>query len=498
MISKTEPTRIAGAPDTAGAPGAPQGAKGPPPGTSFAFEAGPPRTELDCYDCEVEGRLPKDLDGAFYRVGPDPQYPKNTVPLDGEGHVSMFRIRNGHVDYKSRFVRTQRFKAQHEARRALFGMYRNPLTNDPSVKGLSGGTANTQVFFHHGKLLALKEDSPPVALDPLTLETVNDYYTFGGGMTGQTFTAHPKIDPVTGELVAFGYEAKGLATDDVEVLSVDRGGRVNWSAWIKVPYAGMIHDFGVTQRHIVFLVIPMVTSMDLIRAGGPHFAWDSKLPSYLGLMRRGGDGKDIRWFKGPTWMATHTMGAWSEGEKVYIDMDGARGNQFPFFPALHETGAQALLPGHVTRMTVDLAGSAEAYDMEVLYPEVMGVLARQDDRYHTVPYRYGFLSVFGPGGRGWAMFDHERRVVKTLSLGPDANMQEMCFVPRRNGAPEGDGYLIGVVNRAKENGRSDLVLVDARHVEDGPIATVKMPYRITSQVHGFWVPGEDLPKASTA
>jgi carotenoid cleavage dioxygenase-like enzyme len=77
-------------------------------------------------------------------------------------------------------------------------------------------------------------------------------------------------------------------------------------------------------------------------------------------------------------------------------------------------------------------------------------------------------------------------------------MQEMCFVPRRMGAPEGDGYLIGVVNRAKENGRSDLVLVDARHLEDGPIATVKMPYRITSQVHGFWVQGEDLPKASTA
>jgi carotenoid cleavage dioxygenase len=494
MIAKIEQAGV-GAEAAAGA-GAPQGA---PDSKSFVFESGPPRTELDCYDVQVEGRLPADLDGVFYRLGPDPQYPKRTVPLDGEGHVSMFRIRKGHVDYKSRFVRTQRFKAQHEARRALFGMYRNPLTDDPSVKNLSGGTANTQVFFHHGKLLALKEDSPPVTLDPLTLETTNDYYTFGGGMTGRTFTAHPKIDPVTGELVAFGYEARGLATDDVEVLSVDRAGRVNWSAWIKVPYAGMIHDFGVTQKHIVFLVIPMVTSMDLIKAGGPHFAWDSKLPTYLGIMRRNGDGKDIRWFKGPTWMATHTMGAWSEGEKVYIDMDGARGNQFPFFPAIHEPNASMPpLPGHVTRLTVDLKSKNESYDMEVLYPEVLGVLARQDDRYHTVPYRYGFLSVFGPGGRGWAMFDHERRAVKVLSLGPDANMQEMCFVPRRNGAPEGDGYLIGVVNRSKEQGRSDLVLVDAQRLDEGPIATVKMPYQVASQVHGFWVSGEQLPKASPA
>ncbi|HVX90290.1 MAG TPA: carotenoid oxygenase family protein [Candidatus Paceibacterota bacterium] len=93
----------------------------------------PHRAECDLFDCEVEGRLPPDLDGAFVRIGPDPQYPKppqyeHDVPFDGEGHVSLFRIRNGHVDYRSRYVRTQRWKAQHAARRSLFGMYRNPLT----------------------------------------------------------------------------------------------------------------------------------------------------------------------------------------------------------------------------------------------------------------------------------------------------------------------------------------------------------------------------------
>jgi carotenoid cleavage dioxygenase-like enzyme len=119
------------------------------------------RSEGDIYDCEVEGDLPDDLDGAFYRVGPDPQYPKeekykNDIVFDGEGHVSMFRIKGGHVDYRSRYVRTQRWKAQHAARKSLWGMYRNPTTDDPSVKGLSAGTANTQLVFHHGKLMALK------------------------------------------------------------------------------------------------------------------------------------------------------------------------------------------------------------------------------------------------------------------------------------------------------------------------------------------------------
>src|SRR5579862_1777774 len=165
------------------------------------------RSENELFDCEVEGRIPPDFAGTFYRVGPDPQYPKpaayeRDIPFDGEGHVSMFRIAGGHVDFRSRYVRTQRWKAQHAARRSLFGMYRNPLTDDPSVKDLSRGTANTQIFYHHGKLLAMKEDSPPVVLNPLTLDTVDDYHKFDGGLEGQTFTAHPEIDSETGEMVA--------------------------------------------------------------------------------------------------------------------------------------------------------------------------------------------------------------------------------------------------------------------------------------------------------
>lgn len=458
------------------------------------------RSENDLYDCEVEGHLPADLDGVFLRVGPDPQYPKpaqyaHDIPFDGEGHVSVFRIKDGHVDFRNRYVRTQRWKAQHAARRSLFGMYRNPFTDDPSVAGLSRGTANTQIFYHHGTLLAMKEDSPPVAMNPLTLETVDDRYTFGGGLLGQTFTAHPKVDPETGELVAFGYEAKGLASKDVFVFSTDRAGKVNWSAWIQVPYAGMVHDFGVTQKYVLFYVNPLATNMEILKSGGPHFAWDSTLPTWLGVMRRGGDGKDVRWFKGPGYMCTHTMGAWSDGEKVYWDMDGGDSNQFPFFPQLYEKWDPVKASGRVMRFSINLANKRQkTYDIENLYPGVAGALSRQDDRFHTVPYRYGYLlSSDRATGSRWALFDHHTQQAKFFSPGPDTSLAEMTFVPRKRGAAEGDGYLIGVANRQKENGRSDLLLVDAREPQAGPIATVKMPYRIVGQIHGFWVPAEELP-----
>jgi carotenoid cleavage dioxygenase len=461
------------------------------------------RSENDLYDCEVEGKLPADLDGAFYRIGPDPQYPKppqyeSDIGFDGEGHMSMFRIKDGHVDFKSRYVQTQRWKAQHEARRSLFGMYRNPTTDDPSVKGLSRGTANTQLFYHHGKILSLKEDSPPVAMDPLTLETTDDYYLFGGGYKGLTHTAHPKIDSETGELVGFGYEAKGMGTPDIYVYAATPAGKIHWSAWVQSPYTCMIHDFGVTQKHILFFAIPSAYSPENIREGRVHWAWDSKLPSYMGVMRRGGDGKDIRWLKGDQLMCTHTMGNWSDGDKITMDMDGGTGNQFPFFPSRdpNDKFDPIKATGRVRRFTMDVSSkSNEFYKVETLYPQVSGALARQDDRYHTVPYRYGFLNGRGAdGAAGWVMFDHQKMASQTFSLGPDARLQEMCFVPRNKKAGEADGYLIGVATHPKEGGRADLVIADTQHLDAGPIATVKMPYRIPDQVHGFWVPGDQLPK----
>lgn len=460
------------------------------------------RSEDTLYDCEVEGDLPDDMDGVFYRVGPDPQYPKpekyqNDIGFDGEGHIGAFRIKDGHVDYRSRYVRTQRWKAQHAARRSLFGMYRNPFTDDPSVKDLSRGTANTQQFYHHGKLLAFKEDSPPVALDPLTLETTDDYYLFGGGKyPALTHTAHPKIDSDTGDMISFGYEAKGFATDDIYVFQADaKDGRIKWDAWIKAPHIGMIHDFAVTDRHIIFLACPLAIAMEQMKQGGVHWAWDSTMPTLIGVMHRDGDGSDIRWFKGKQTMCTHVMGCWSEGEKITMDMDGGDGNQFAFFPNVHNDFDPKKAAGTLRRFTIDMANKGkDTYDMVVMHPEVGLALSRQDDRYHTKPYRYGFGISFGPGGSGWAIFDHQKNSARVFSV-PGIRLAEPSFAPRKKDAPEGDGYLIGVGSDPKQGNRADLIILDLADVDAGPRARIKLPYPIHDQVHGYWAEGHLLPKA---
>ena len=463
----------------------------------------PFRTDAEIFDLEIEGELPKDINGAFYRVQPDFLYPprfENDVPFNGDGHVSMFHFQDGHVDFRCRFVRTQRYKAQRKAHRALFGTYRNRDTDDPSVRKLSGGTANTNLIFHAGRLFALKEDSPPVQMDPFTLETIDDFYTFNGKLSSETFTAHPKVDPVTGEMIGFGYEAKGTGTDDVAVYAIDKTGRITWEAWVKVPYAGMLHDFAITQSHVAFLVIPLVVAMDEMKQGGVHFIWDGTLPSWFGVMRRGGDGKDLRWYKGPACMATHVMNGFDDGDKVHVDMDMAESNQFPFFPSRQGPFDFKKANGSLTRLSIDVSKKTETYDKTVIHPEI-GVLPRTDERYWSLPYHIGFMPVtdftkpadpekLGNTGlliNTWTRFDHNTGKSSSWYVGPVSSLQECQFVPRSADAPEGAGYLIGLVNRYEEM-LTELVVLDAEHLEDGPIATVKLPLRLRNGIHGHWVP----------
>jgi carotenoid cleavage dioxygenase len=89
--------------------------------------------------------------------------------------------------------------------------------------------------------------------------------------------------------------------------------------------------------------------------------------------------------------------------------------------------------------------------------------------------------------------DHSTRGTQLYRSGEDVTLAEACFAPRSRTAPEGSGYLMGVATHNREGGRADLVILDAEHLDQGPVATVKLPTRITGQIHGWWVPLADMP-----
>lgn len=473
-------------------------AGGPPGGGGGGFA--PMGYEVTVRNCDIEGEIPSDLNGGFYATGPDPQYPQapGNIIFDGEGHVRLFRIKNGRVDYLSRYAKSERYMAQDAAGRALMPMYRNPSMDDPSVAGLSRSTANTHVMNHQNLILSLKEESPPVAMDLETLETINPVYTFDGELPrNQPFTAHPKICSVTGNMVAFGYEAKGFGSDIVNVFELEKGtGKKIWSVDVQVPYVSVMHDFAVTENHILLYVVPLAIDHEQMSRGGIHWSWDKDKKTYLGFMRRFGDGTDIQWIEGPSRSGTHTMGAFEDDGRIYFDTEITAGNPFPFMPNRDGSPPDfANNTSYINRLSFNINRRNRGYDIEQMYP-LVAPLPRQDDRYNTMPYRYGYMATSDPEGNPGSCFgrvDNATRSYTLWNAGPGISLAEPVFAPKSPGSPEGVGYLMGVAYHVNEGNRGDLVILDAERLDEGPIATVKLPTPASPQVHGWWVREDQYP-----
>lgn len=252
----------------------------------------PARFDAEVLDCELRGAIPPDLEGAFYRMHVDWSYPPryaDEASLSADGYISMFRFRHGIVDYRGRYVRTHRFEKQLAARKQLYGYYRNPYTDESEVRNIAAPgertSANTTPVILAGRLYATKEDGLPYRIDPNTLATLGPE-DFGGRWQSQTFTAHPKLDPQTGELIAFGYEASGLATRDVFLCTFDRSGAMHAPMRFDVPHATMLHDIAITRDHVIIPGGAAVTSLERLREGKIHWGWEAGRESFYGIVPR--------------------------------------------------------------------------------------------------------------------------------------------------------------------------------------------------------------------
>lgn len=462
----------------------------------------PRRIEADVLDLEVEGSLPAALEGSFYRCGPDPRFPPrlgDDININGDGMVTMFRFTQGHVDFRSRYVRTEKFRLESAARCALFGAYRNPYTDDASVSGRDRTTANTSAVFHAGKLFALKEDGLPHELDPDTLAT-RGRFDYGGRMKSLTATAHPKIDPSSGEMVSHGYEARGLATRDVALQVIAGDGSLVREEFFLAPYVSFMHDWAVTADHFVFPFWSTTADEQRMRAGGPHWMFEPDRPVKIGIIRRDASTEDMRWFQAPPSGLGHILNAFNDGARVFVDIFVSERNQFPFIA--NADGApfdRDKATPRLTRWVFDLATPGERFQSQTLYEDFMEMPAI-DNRYQLHPYRHGFgaivdrsrpLNVAGTIGVGWNTLVHIDMTAGKLDryfVGEKTTCQEPCFVPRAPSAAEGDGFLLSVLTRCEDEMRSELAVLDAQRIAEGPIATVRMPFRLRAAVHGCWVP----------
>jgi carotenoid cleavage dioxygenase len=451
-----------------------------------AFE--PIRMECDCTDLVIEGELPADLNGSLYRIGPNPQFaplgPYN--PLQGDGMIHAFHIARGRVAYRNRWVRTRQWALEHDAGRALFATA-DPRDSDPAVVGMaSEGAANTHVVSHAGQLLALEEGHPPIAIDALTLETLGAL-DFAGRLPGN-MTAHPKIDPQTGEMLFFANFPRRRFDGVLALYVADTGGEIVRSVEIAGPYPALVHDFAITRDHVVFVVCPLTLSLERLRAGGAPIAWEAARDAFVGVISRADPDAGARWLPAPAFMAWHLMNAHEADGRLHIDLCQQAA---PAFPAADGSPPpDAALRQYLTRWTVD-PGADEPISMQRL-SEVVCEYPRIDERRTGLAYRYGFVAAEGGPGTGDMLhralgrYDHQTGEMRLWRAPGRQAVSEPVFVARRGSSEEGEGYLLATVFDETRNA-SHLVVLDARDVEAGPLARAHLDHRVPAGFHGSFV-----------
>ncbi len=455
--------------------------------------------EGEIRDCAVVGELPRELHGTLYRNGPNPQF----APTGGyhfflgDGMVHAFHFEDGRCSYRNRWVRTPRFEAERAAGRPLYGDLFAGEPADPAAKGVPNGPANTNIVWHGGKLLALVEGGlEPVELDPETLAT-RGVWDFAGrlrrpidpelasmlgietpdGKVAGPFTAHPKLDPETGAMLAFGYS---LFAPYLTYYEVSAAGVMTRHEPIEAPFPSMVHDFVVTRDRVLFPVFPATLRPERAANGESVLGWEPELGTRIGVMPRSGTNSELRWFETDPCYVFHPLNAYDDGPRVVVDLA-----QYPRLP-LPLPGEERDFVALATwvRWTLDLdAGTLKQEmrdDRSIEFPRI-------DERRTGLPYRYGFA---GAGSQSavhgfdqLVRYDVQTGGAQVHALGPRDAANEPVFVPRRRDAPEGDGWLLAVVWRGDEN-RSDLLVLDAQHVDREPVATVRLPHRVPNGFHG--------------
>ncbi|CAN5436120.1 carotenoid oxygenase family protein [soil metagenome] len=416
----------------------------------------------------VSGTLPPELDGRYVRNGANPYGAASDHPFFGDGMVHGIRLRDGRAEwYRNRYVRTP--------------FIADPTVDilDPSVvMDMTASKANTHVVGHAGRILALEEGHFPYLLDD-DLDTVGPL-DFEGELTG-SFTAHPKICPITGELLAFGYSA---FEPYLRYLRVSADGALVQTEAITVGGPTMMHDFNVTRDHVIVMDLPAVFDIELAMRGEMPIHWDDDYPARLGVMPRTGGDADVQWFDIDPCYVFHPMNAYEDGERIVIDV--ARLSHV-WRDSMMDFPSPELWRWTLDR-TTGTATQEQVDDRAAEFPRVA-------DSVVGLAHRYGYMmgipddpSYENPMNQSGSILKYDRNTGKRseISLGTGCIPGETVLVPAAAGTAEDDGYLMTYVYDA-DTEASRFVVFEASTIDPNPIASVALP-RIPFGFHGNWIP----------
>jgi carotenoid cleavage dioxygenase-like enzyme len=440
----------------------------------------PVSDEIDAVDLNVTGTLPSELSGRYFRNGANP--PPGTDPghwFTGHGMLHGVRIRDGRAHwYRNRWMRTQRVPGE-------------PLdwTAEPEEILLSN-ISNTSVLHHGGRTLALAEFGLPYEVDG-DLETVGPWDFRGKLKTAMT--AHPKVDPVTGDLYFYGV---GPNPPYLTFYRVNVAGELVRSVPITVPACTMMHDFAITARHAVFLDLPVVFDPSLTTRPGMPFRWSDAYAPRIGVMPLDGGDADVTWIDVEPSYAFHVANA-RETDAGTIVIDSVDYDPASFNSAWRNLGGESTLSesllttatgGHLHRWTLDpAAGTAREERLDDLAIEYPTINDSRVGRASNAVYAVSSPRMSSRHLPTIVKFDTQGGGRSAYVVDEGWIPGEAEFVPAEGGTREDDGWLMSIVTHQTRDA-ARLIVLDAGNVTAGPVATVELPRRVPIGFHGNWIP----------
>lgn len=449
---------------------------------------------------EIEGDLPTDLTGTFFRNGPGRQKiggNKYGHWFDGDGMLCAFSFSNGNVHFKNRYVRTPKY-VDETASQSI--KYRGFGTQVPgglrsNFLKMPANPANTSAIYHGGHLLALNEGGKPWKLDPGTLETVGEFTYDGGLEASMVFSAHGKVHRPTGDYINFGAGISGFGLKGpkpcINMYRINPNGKLFKKAQIPLDSFPFCHDFALTDRYALFFVgsivfgnmLPVILGTQTI---ADQIGFDPAIP--LRIVAVDLETMEIaREFESAPGAIIHFGNAFDQGDEVIVDgmyADNFEAND-TLFDVFNPDGRFG--GGRYVRYTLNMKtgqmNSEFMTDIECEFPTFNPAKSGEKNNvtYTATSIHNGANSFFN--GIQRITYDGEAQLA---TLAPGYYGSEPMFAASDNPQSEDDGYLLEVVYNGFTH-KSELQIFRADNLDD-LVCNLKLKHHVPHQFHGHFTP----------
>ncbi len=433
---------------------------------------------------QVTGHIPDGLAGTLYRNGPG-RFSRSGVRyrhwFDGDGLLQAWQLGPAGISHRSRFVETSKFSREQRAGKFIVPAVGTRIADAVPIRNSDDlNVANTAVMVHGDQLYSLWEGGSAYQLDAATLESSGPK-TWRSDAASLPFSAHP-LHERDGSAWNFGLMGSTLV-----VWRLLRDGSVHALKTIELPFPGYLHAFSMTERHLVFVVLPYVLEGSL--ADQPYMEALRWRPARgcRALLLDKDDLDRNRWFGLPAGAAYHYGPARQVGREVHLHA------------CWNRNGAEAISP-----FRSEMQGKPRRADMGGSVEHIVLGLDHGGARMETVHQGSVDFPQCAPGdatGTWFALtgsdasqsgyFDQVIRldpaggVADRYQYGSACMVEEHRFVAAPGARRAGQGWLVGTVLDYR-NSRTGVSVLDAENLAGGPLVQAWLSHTMPLGFHGWF------------